>query len=88
MAFSTTSNMDKLYTKVKLRYGVFHSIYSDSEPDLKKRERPLSPQSDIEKRDTYKRIQQGGEIPYEGLHFPIPPKKGENLPSLSYSASA
>jgi hypothetical protein len=75
--------MDQLYTKVKLKYGTFHSIYSDSEPSLKKTERSLSPQSDIEKRDTYKRIQKGGEIPYSGLQFPIPPKKGEQIVKYS-----
>ena len=71
--------MDQLYTKVRLKYGTFYSIYSDSEPELKKKDQPLQPQSDTETREAYKRIQKGGDIPYEGLHFPVPPKKGTVL---------
>ncbi|KAK2160622.1 hypothetical protein LSH36_129g05063 [Paralvinella palmiformis] len=56
-------------------------IYSDSEPELKKKDQPLQPQSDTETREAYKRIQKGGDIPYEGLHFPVPPKKAFVMPT-------
>ncbi len=53
------------------------SVYSDTETDvIRKKERPVSPLSDIELHSAYKKFQKGGDVPVEGLRFPVPPKKG------------
>ena len=54
------------------------STESDTEAEIRKCERPVSPaQSDITSHQLYRQSQRGGDIPVSGFGFPLPIKRGE-----------
>ena len=66
---------DRQYCEHIPRFLCF-SVDSGVKKEIRKRDRTLSPQSDVSTHDLYRQVQSGGDIPASGLQFPIPKRKG------------